>query len=482
MKKGLTSIIEISDAHVKYLQCRVTSGKITILSCVIKRFVNRTDEEVSTIITQILKNKNIKKQPLVFLVPRRLIILKSFKLPALDTYEIAKMIPLQLVNKIPYALKDVVYDYDVIEKSRDGYSKLLVSVIHKDISNRYINLLKRSGVECNRLTVSSEGLLGWVTYQQSHKTLNAKDSIAIVNIDTAHVEVCFCHKHHLIFSRSLKYGAKDLAGEYTDDLLQQIKVTFDSYKKEELGPEPVSVVVVSGLAEAAGFSSELGKLIGIPAENRMPLDGMGVQKNSGTADLNNDPGMSAAATVGVLAMDPRAKGLNLTPQEVHEIKAMESKKKEFIVFLLLAVLVGILALSVLGIEFLKKTKELEAIEEKVVAVEARTRKSEQMIKLVEVFDQEFKSRILISDLVNELYTLTPDGISFRSLFLDENGMFTINGYAEESVSVNDFQNSLVNSPVFNDVTLQYATKRKIFNMDITDFKIIAQLANQRQAE
>ena len=88
----------------------------------------------------------------------------------------------------------------------------------------------------------------------------------------------------------------------------------------------------------------------------------------------------------------------------------------------------------------------------------------------------------MTDVIHELYKLTPKEISFSSLQLDEKGVLTIQGYAEASASVNSFQEKLVKSPLFTDVSLQYATKRKIFNMDVTDFKIMAQLKEEKKEE
>ena len=101
-----------------------------------------------------------------------------------------------------------------------------------------------------------------------------------------------------------------------------------------------------------------------------------------------------------------------------------------------------------------------------------TKKKKQF---VETFYQELKRRIIIVDLIHELNKLTPNDISFRSLLLDDNGSFTIQGYAQTSTGVNDFQSRLVRSAIFNEVNLQFATKRKIFNMEVTDFKIISKL-------
>ena len=52
----------------------------------------------------------------------------------------------------------------------------------------------------------------------------------------------------------------------------------------------------------------------------------------------------------------------------------------------------------------------------------------------------------------------------------------VQGYARAHAGINDFQARLIRSKRFHDVDLRFATKRKIANMPVMDFKIVLQLS------
>ncbi|MBU1996275.1 MAG: PilN domain-containing protein [Candidatus Omnitrophica bacterium] len=119
-----------------------------------------------------------------------------------------------------------------------------------------------------------------------------------------------------------------------------------------------------------------------------------------------------------------------------------------------------------------KNKSNEVAPDVKVAIEKKV--------IVEVLDKEFKSRVFVPYLIDELYALTPDEISYRSLFLTGGNIFTVQGYSETGSSVNDLREKLVKSRMFKEVNLQFATKRKFHKVEITDFKIVAVLSDMEQ--
>jgi len=76
--------------------------------------------------------------------------------------------------------------------------------------------------------------------------------------------------------------------------------------------------------------------------------------------------------------------------------------------------------------------------------------------------------------------VTPEEISFRALSLDKQGHLVIQGYARSHAGINDFQEELIRSDKFQDVDLRFATKRKIANVPVIDFKIAFQLGESKE--
>ena len=117
-----------------------------------------------------------------------------------------------------------------------------------------------------------------------------------------------------------------------------------------------------------------------------------------------------------------------------------------------------------------------------VAVILGVSSAERKMRFINLVKDEQENRILVADIIKELFTLTPANITFRSVEMNSKGFLTLQGYARESTGVNKFQGSLVSSAFFRDVNLQYATKRKRFKKEYTEFKINCRLAKSGQAE
>ncbi len=481
MIKSLTTALEISDSHLKCIQMKEVRQKKMISSCQIKALPDNKDETLARLLRELTVSKNIRPDQMVLILPRRSLILKNIRLPSQDERELKKMTGLQLVNKIPYNLEDIVYDYHVIRKDASGYSELLIVIVHKEICQKYIDILDKIGLRIGKITLSSLGILGWVNYQESQKLLDTNTPLMLINIDVGNSEICFFHGQRLIFSRSINYGTKDIQSESATELLQQIDLSSEVYRKENLGSEIKQLALVSLVGDLGVLGKTLEGHCKVPVRIFSSLENMLCQKNINLSALKEQPGGSVTASLGVLLADQRNL-VNLTPQEVHATQLTRVRKRQWITFAILLFVTISLACSIGGMEWFRKMKYLDEFEAKVKVSKAKVQKAKEKIEFINAFHDKLNQRVLMVDLLDELFKLTPSEISFRSLDIDNRGMFVMEGYAQTRTGVNDFQSRLVKSPRFHNVNLEFATKRKIFKTEVTDFKITAQLIQGTEKE
>ena len=102
-----------------------------------------------------------------------------------------------------------------------------------------------------------------------------------------------------------------------------------------------------------------------------------------------------------------------------------------------------------------------------------------IVVLVDFADKNIQERTNIADVIAELYRITPSEITFKSLYFTEQKQITIQGFSKTRSSVNNFQNQLVNSAIFEDVTLQYASRSRTLGEELTDFKITVKLSDRK---
>ncbi len=474
MKKSLSTIIEITDSHVKLLQSKIVRGRRVISLCDVRKILNPTDEEIAKIIKDITFSKNIVSDDLNFVFPRRLVILKRMKLPSQQDAEIRKMAGLQLVNQIPYALEDVVYDVQIIDKDPSGYSNVLVFVVHKELCNKYLGMLNDIHIRVSKMTVSSMGILSWLSFEAEKKLVELKQPMMVLNVDSENSELCFCSDGKLLYSRNLTFGVKDIVAENMIGLLEQIELSLGIYRKEDMGLEVKKVIILSPLPEILAFSSRLEQEIKIPVQSFSSLENVLCQKNLKLASLKDQAGVSLAAGLGFLLSDD-PKRINLTPQEVHDIKKIQTQKQQWAKFSALVIIAIIVGSGIFFVDFYKKSILVNDLEKSLKDLDPKIKASKQKMAFIDFYNHELKNRVDVAELVHALFELAPAEISFRSLQLDDRGNFTLEGYSKTSSGVNNFQSNLVKSPLFKKVSLQFATKRKIVKMELTDFKIVAEL-------
>lgn len=474
MAKNIKSILEITDAHVKFIQAKVFRSKVVVNACEIRAFAHFTDDEIVKLVSECVYTKNVPHESLIVVLPRRWAILKQISLPSHQEGEIDKMLRLQLVNQIPYPIEDVICGHSIIEKLPTGYAKALAVVVQKETAKKYLSLVSRSGIHAGKLYLSSNALLEWVLFQEQAKALDARLSLCVINIDFAGTEVCFLNDRKLYFSRQFQSGARDLNSDNLLSFYEQIELSFQAYKRDLAGPEPKKVIIIATLSETSLLKEKIEKEMKIPVDIYSGIENVMSQRATNLSSLKNQSGISLAIPLGFL-LSELSKPANLTPQEIRDTKKSNQRRKELIKLALLMFLVLGVSLFGVGIKLYQKSVVVGALEAEAALTKDKISSAQKKVDFANQLDSDLKNRVFLPDVIAELYRLAPPTVSFRSIQLVERTQFSIQGYAELGAGVTEFHTKMLKSSVFKNVSLQFATKRRIFNSEVTDFKINCEL-------
>lgn len=474
MARNQVTVIEISDAHVKLLQTRTAGSRGVLTSLDVRPLRQHTDDELSRVIGEMARSKSIETDKLILSIPRRLTILKRLRLPSHQDQELRQMISLQLVNQIPYSLDEVTFDYQIVARSADGYTDALAVVVNRQVSARYLKVIRRAGLSSGRMTLSSLGLAQWWFHKSQADKAAGPEPVCLVSVDAAHSEIVFCRQNTLLFSRSVNYGERDLNGEGVPALARQVGLSLRSYRSEAMGPEIRNIILVSRIPQAELLKNRMEKDLNILVRVSPALEGWSVTRKLARQAGLASGGNNVAAACGLGLVDLR-KALNLTPPEVHEGKQINRRRREWVMFVLLFAVAFTLGVAVFGVELVLKKQQLSRVKDQARALEPAIREGKNKAALVGAFRQKISERVMIARVMDELHALTPADVSYRSIYLDERNQLTLQGYAETGASVNILHQLLVKAPSFQNVTMEFATKRRVFNIEVTDFKIVARV-------
>ena len=123
------------------------------------------------------------------------------------------------------------------------------------------------------------------------------------------------------------------------------------------------------------------------------------------------------------------------------------------------------------IQFYKQKDYFQNLKNKVSEIEPRVKDIKQKKQHIVAIESYLNPGLKMVDIIYNLYEITPKDISYRLLYVNGDGRINIKGISERRASVNDFQKKLIASSLFKEVNLKYATQRKVFGGETTDFKI-----------
>lgn len=479
MKKELTTCIEFTDSHVKLLEMRWARGQHVVTTCEHVPLAGQKPEDLDRALSQLIQGRNIAS--LAALIPGRYAILKQITLPSHSDDEIENMVSLQINHLGPFPREEIVFGHLILDKDLQGYSRVLIVVVQKENILYFLRALQRQNVIPRHLFLGSQAILNWYLFQKRVAKLPDAPCVMLADVDDDNTEVCFCHRDKLFFSRNIRFGTRDMADDKLESFLEQIGLTLGAYIKENMGPDITRIAVIANTDARAQLAEKLEEYYRVPVDVLTSFDHLVHEKSAGLTLQQKAAGLSLTRSIGFLLERGHA-FVNLMPQEVVHNQASRIRRRVILRFTVSALIAGLLGLGLFGTKVYRDKQRLQAVEEQLGQTRALVEKVRQEIDVLRAFARRHRQRIRFVEIFRELYQLTPGGINFQTLNLDNQLMLSIQGNAASGSDVNLFQSRLVESPVFQEVTLQYATQRVRFRQEYTDFKIVCQLRARETGE
>lgn len=449
------TIISINEGHMSVLAVRRSLGeKGVVLS---GTYPLADDRLPSDVLARLARFGNAD---VIMVLPRRQVILKYLSLPSRNPQELYRMADLQIGQGLPFPKEDIVSKTTIGETRPDGYTHVLAAVARREGIEQCLKLAGRSNIHPGRCGISAFGIAAWYAHRFPS---NTDDVVLIADADHQGAELCFCRNRKLIFARSLAFeGSARLA----DDMAPQVQLTLDAFQKEY--PQyKVGRIITSGTGNYRGLLKEIFSQT-VPAEvEDVDVQTEGQGEHSMTALLGfawgSDPGPDLIPSAVPDAKFARAQGLAFARLGAAALFA-----------------VGMLAL-VLGLDLNRQTQTLEALRQKVSLIKKEAKEAKRNIGILEMVRKNMNDKVLIADIMQELYRVVPERAALTSVQLND-GLLTIQGQSKESSDVNTVQSGLMNSPFFKDVALQYANRPQRLALEYTEFRIVCRLQGRKEEQ
>lgn len=441
-------LVEIGNDWLKLVQVESAQGGIAISRMHLEKF-DFLNMSVAASLADACKRLKIAKVPVVACLPRQLVNIRILELPSVEPDEIADMLELQIGKQTPYSKDEIISGYRTFESDQEGYTKLLLAIVQRNILRERYDVIEAAGLEVGRMTISSEGILNWCVHSLSDSA-GASGEVALLDIDSFYSDFSVVIRGSMIFTRSIMIGANQLLNEYDkwkEKFAREVKLSLESCATER-GVEAGKLLISGASSNVEGLSNYLGQELGVSVEVK---DCARSLKNIPESPSLRDPKyrpVSITPLVG-MAMDTETLQFNLIPDTIKLKRELLEKTKNLTLFVIFLMTFLVMA-SMYGILKLYLTKnQLSVLTEEVEKSKPDVQRIEKMKEMLNISRVREDTRLSALNLISEINNCAPEELYFDKMNIDiAKGSALIEGTCGSIPDIRSLVGKLEQSPLF----------------------------------
>ena len=238
-----------------------------IVKLAAKKTAGSEERAIADAVKALIRDLKLHQFTLVVSLPRHSVTVRYLRLPSLNPVEIEEMTKLQAIKQLPYSKEELVIAHKILERDTEGYSKVMLVAVHRNVLDKYLNILKMCGLEPELVALSSEAINQYSAAANPLAKEDASGAIALIDIDLFFTEVQIECRGSLIFSRSLHHGLKNLEGEKQKrNWIEEIKLSFNTYAREKNSVDITKAVLTGAAWKKADLDRVLSEDLKLPVE------------------------------------------------------------------------------------------------------------------------------------------------------------------------------------------------------------------------
>ncbi|MCK4402104.1 pilus assembly protein PilM, partial [bacterium] len=292
--------IEIGQNSIKVVQGiqERRESEIKILSLTAEK--TTSDNEKAAKLKHIISNLKIKPKKVIACIPRSLVTIRYLNLPSVSKKEIAHMVQFQAEKQLPYSKDELVTAFKVIKSNKDGYSRVMLVLVHQDVINKQLELLRDLKLNPEYIELSSQAAAS--AFIKEHPEINKP--VAFIDIDMFSVDIQVIFNGELVYTRNISLARNVFLSENRtqESLLEEITKSLNSYKKDN---REITSIFVSGKAHNK-LCENLSKGFDMPVEIFNPEEKISIANQCET---------SLCSIIGLIRNFPNVL-LNVLPDEI----------------------------------------------------------------------------------------------------------------------------------------------------------------------
>ncbi|MGW8284413.1 MAG: type IV pilus assembly protein PilM [Candidatus Deferrimicrobiaceae bacterium] len=278
-----------------------------------------------------LRELKVKEKETATSLSGHSVIIKKVVLPTTTPEELEESIQWEVEQYIPFDIKDVKIDFQVIGPLKEDPSKMdvLLVAVKSDLVNDYVSVIKDAGLTPTIVDIDS--IAAGNAFELCHPVSDEQVPM-VVNVGASFININILHSGVPLFTRDVPMGG----GMYTSEIQKQLAVSFDTAEELKVGKKDAGeraekiaeimrtvsnilstevqrsynffsatypdrlvtkVYLTGGAAKSAFLKEMLTEKIGVDVELFDPFEGLILEE--GSVDRSLAAGFNTAATVSI---------------------------------------------------------------------------------------------------------------------------------------------------------------------------------------
>lgn len=187
---------------------------------IVDRHIMNAQAVVDALAQTFAQNK-IKQRDIAFSVSGQSVISRKITVPIMTTAELDEQIQWEAENHIPFDIKDVNVDYEVLRRRPEaGQMDLLLVAAKRDEINDYVQIARQAKLKPVVVDIDAFTIQNLFEYNRG---LPPDQTFAIINVGATQASINIISRGVSAFTRDIANGGNSI----TEQIVKQVGVPFD---------------------------------------------------------------------------------------------------------------------------------------------------------------------------------------------------------------------------------------------------------------
>jgi type IV pilus assembly protein PilM len=216
-------------------------------------------QQIAKTIRSLFTHLQIKSKEIVFAISGYSVIIKKILLPVMPEKELADTIHYEAQNHIPFDIKEVNLDFQILGPQKDDLNSMsvLLVAVKKETLNAYLEVMDLSGLNAGIADVTAFALANAYEYQYPLDS----NPLALVNLGASQITLHGLNREGPIFTTDIFLGGRQL----TEQIQSVWNFSFEEAEKVKLGwnrpPDQLDQIGPSVVSTVQSWADEIKKVL-----------------------------------------------------------------------------------------------------------------------------------------------------------------------------------------------------------------------------